>query len=177
MKIYIVFIFLVVGQLFAQTYSLDNKFSISVPKRTDWSISTHYFDTVNNVYKSLTLNRDLKSRERKFSEITIQYETLNESTLTELKKDNCDLGTITKIDTVNVSGYKVRRQFGINCDWLIEDRAEEPIAGYSVRLLVNINESTFLRIMGDYFSENEIELKSIESELLTVIEELKITKL
>ena len=175
-KTYILFFLLTFGQLSAQTYNLDNKFSISIPKRADWNVSTHYCDTVKNIYQYLTLRRDLKNKERKFSDIVIKYETLNDDILADLKKDDCLFGTITKIDTINISGYKVRRRFGTNCDWTIEDRTGNPIAGYSVDIIISLDKSTFLRIMCDYFTADKSELNSIESELLAVIDGLKIQK-
>lgn len=161
---------------FGQTYNLDNKYKIILPKRADWKISTKYCDTINNICQYIQILKDFKTKERKFSHITITYEKPNDEIIEDQNKNDCDLGTITKIDTVNISGYKVRRRFGTNCDWLIEDGSESKIAGYSVDLIINLDNSAYLRIMSSYFSSTKNELTLIETDLLSLIVEIEINR-
>lgn len=171
-KYFIVYFLFLVQITFGQTYNLDNKYKIVIPELDEWKISTIYCDTINNIYQYITLRKDFKTKERKFSDITIKYEEPNDGIIKDIKKNDCAMGKIIKIDTVSISGYKVRRRFGTNCNWLIESGNYGEIAGYSIDLIVNLDNTAYLRIMSSYYSSDKNELALFETDLLSIISKL-----
>lgn len=165
-----IFLFLFVFKTgFGQTFFLDNKFKITIPELPDWKVSTLYCaDTAKKICEYLMIRKDMKTTERKFSEIRIKYEWASENI-------DCPMGKLGKVDAIKVSGYKAVRWYGTNCHWSIEDWSETKIAGYSADIDIELD-PRFLWINVSYFSPNENELKSIENEFLSLIANIKIER-
>jgi len=155
-----------------QTFNLDNKFSISIPEKTDWKISNESCE--KSLCKYFQLRKDFRSPERKFSDVTFMYETTNKNIVIEHDINGCFGGHYYTPDTLNICGYLTHRWYGVNCDWLIEDSADNSIAGYSIDWIIELEENKYLRIEASYFTADKGELTLIEDELNALINNMKI---
>jgi hypothetical protein len=158
--------------LSGQTFNLDNRFYVSIPSKTDWAVIDKY--CIDDLCNYIKLSKVFRTSERKFSEITFKYDSIDKDLVFEHMFKDCFGGYYSLPDTLKICGFKTHRWFGVNCGWLIEDSAKNIIAGYSIDWVIELEKNKYLSITSDYFSNNKTELIAIKNELISIIKELKI---
>ena len=157
---------------FGQFVESANKFNLSIPVPNGWTIEQQsiFHKPGENEKLFVQLVKQKQDTSKSYLKVVITYN--------EEQDVICDFGTLLKIDTVNVSGFKAKRSFAENCGWHLSCSAPPgtvmPIVAYSLDYLIKVNEKKFLKINSEYFSRDENQREQFKDEIIYFVNTIKI---
>ena len=145
------------------------KYNISFMLPIDWINTQEIVNSGNNNIYFLRIQKKLDTHERKYLNIVIRIDITKKEFLESKMSDK----GVVKIDSIDISGHKVKRLFGENIGVIGELNTEKNF-DYSIDWSIRLGNDKFLSIMGSYYADNEYEREQLKIELISFIGLIKI---
>jgi len=168
---YLMITFLLFSNLTYAQFEIEGlkKYNITFMLPNDWINKQEIVNQeYNNIY-FLRIQKKMDTHERKYLNIVIRIDISNKEFLESKMSDK----GVVKIDSIDISGHKVKRLFGENIG-VIDELNTGKIFDYSIYWSIRLGNDKFLSIMGSYYADNENEREQLKIELISIVGLIKI---